>query len=201
VKIPNYVRTFLESNNTKEWDICVPGAIRVGKNQVEILLAVAVAAQEMGVQLKVIVVGRILDVTYLQDIKAVIEEHRKDIKVILRNHLSRAKLARIMGRSRLVIAAAKWDAAPRIAQEALCCNTPVLMNSEIICGSKYMIFGAGLQKPLDLFAQGIVEILSKHEKFQPRVLFLDYYNPEESLMNFVKVVVSQLGIDEKTFGK
>ncbi|MCL5125184.1 MAG: glycosyltransferase [Deltaproteobacteria bacterium] len=190
MKIPNYSSTFLRGQDDKAWDICVPGVIREGKNQLKVINYAANAGRALGRPLHMLIVGDPLPAerNYYVRLCKHIRKLEGQVVVRLSRSVSRQKLARMMGDSRMVVAAAQWDGSPRIVQEALCCNTPVLMNSEMLCGSKYIVPGAGLLKPLDKFAEGMIEILSRHEEFRPREFFLAFADPEGTLLSFIKVV-------------
>lgn len=120
------------------------------------------------------------------------------IDVTLIPAVRRKKLAKLMARSRMVVAAAKWDTAPRIVQEALCCDTPVFMNEEMLCGAKYITTETGVRKPLSQLAEGMVEILSTPDRFRPRERFLASVNPEKTLLRFVQVV-REVSMSDKSF--
>lgn len=86
------------------------------------------------------------------------------------------KLLEYLCRSRLLFVPSVMDASPRILAEALCLNVPILVNSKILGGWKYVNShtGAFFQGEDDV-AEGAQRCL--HAALQPRRWFRENYGP------------------------
>ena len=93
------------------------------------------------------------------------------------------------------------DASPRVMTEAMCYNLPVLVNSNIIGGWKYVNSKeTGEEFTMDNFEQKLDRFLNNLDNYKPREFIIKNYGPENSgkrLLEFVKLCFKsdELNID------
>lgn len=81
------------------------------------------------------------------------------------------------------------DASPRVMTEAMCYNLPILVNSEILGGWKYVTPETGEEFNDTDFSDKLEKFLKNLENYKPREYFIREYGAENSgkrLLNFVK---------------
>ena len=184
-KIPNYVSVFRPRPHPKRWDICLPGMIKQGKNQELVIEAAARTAWPKKLRILLVGDGMQGQSEHYARVRAAVDM-ASGLDITVRPSVSRHRLAEFMAASGIVVAAAKWDTAPRIVQEALCCGTPVLMNEEMLCGGKYITPHTGRRAPLSRFHVAMAQMLTDADTFTPRQAFLDQANPEGTLNAFLR---------------
>jgi hypothetical protein len=92
------------------------------------------------------------------------------------------------------------DASPRVMTEAMCYNLPILVNSNIIGGWKYVTPETGEDFTMNNFEQKLDKFLSNLNNYRPREFIIQNYGPENSgkkLLEFVKMCFKpeELNID------
>ena len=82
------------------------------------------------------------------------------------------------------------DASPRVMTEAMCYNLPILVNSNIIGGWKYVTPETGEEYTINNFEEKLDKFLANLENYKPREFIINNYGPENSgkkLLEFVKL--------------
>jgi hypothetical protein len=92
------------------------------------------------------------------------------------------------------------DASPRVMTEAMCFGLPVLVNSDILGGWKYVSGETGNEFTDDNFEDVLKGFIENLEKYKPREWLISNYGVEKAgpkLLEFVKSVIpqSKLNID------
>ena len=93
-----------------------------------------------------------------------------------------------VNQSRVGVMCAVLDAAPRAILEYMAADIPVLVNSELWAGSRYVGPAAGLVKSPDEFHLGIAELLDHREDYAPRALLLQNYSFEKVMHKFIGIL-------------
>ena len=95
-----------------------------------------------------------------------------------------------MRESRMLFVPNIYDASPRVVAESITKNLPVLMNRNILCGSKYISYETG-----ELFSDevnlrpALTQLLDRIDKISPKKWWSENYSQEKSqkkLCNFLK---------------
>jgi hypothetical protein len=95
-----------------------------------------------------------------------------------------------MRESRILFVPNIYDASPRVVAESITKNLPVLMNRNILCGSKYITYETG-----ELFSDevnlrpALTQLLDRIDKISPKKWWSENYSQEKSqkkLCNFLK---------------
>jgi len=80
------------------------------------------------------------------------------------------------------------DAAPRAILEYMAADVPVLVNSELCAGSRYVGDAGGLVCSPDQFPAGIAELLNHRSRYSPRAYYLAHYSVEQVVDRFVRML-------------
>ena len=75
---------------------------------------------------------------------------------------------RLMNRARFGVVCGRDDGAPAILTEYMLAGLPVLANSELACGTQYILPETGMLAPPDAFADAIIEMRERASTFRPR---------------------------------
>ena len=95
---------------------------------------------------------------------------------------------RYVNQSRIGVMCARRDAAPRVVLEYMAADVPVLVNSELMAGTRYVGRSAGLVRSPEEFHLGIAEILDDYESFSPRAHLLAHYNRDKVAARFLSIL-------------
>ena len=92
------------------------------------------------------------------------------------------------------------DASPRVMTEAMCFGLPILVNSEIVGGWKYVAPETGAEFTHENFEDTLKVFLENLENYRPREWFISNYGVENAgprLLEFVRQCIpqSELNID------
>ena len=92
------------------------------------------------------------------------------------------------------------DASPRVMTEAMCYNLPILVNSNIVGGWKYVTPETGEEFNMSNFEEKLDKFINNLEKYKPREYIIKNYGAENSgkrLLEFVKTCFkpSELNFD------
>ncbi len=82
----------------------------------------------------------------------------------------------------------KLDGAPRAILEYMAADLPVLVNSELLAGARYIGMEAGLVNSPEEFHLGIAELLDNHQSYSPRASFLEHYSFQKVIGKFVRIM-------------
>ena len=117
-----------------------------------------------------------------------------EINVEFVGRVSKDEVNRYVNQSRIGVTCAKRDAAPRVVLEYMAADVPVLVNSELLAGTRYVGPTAGLVRPPEEFHLGIAEILDNYESFSPRSHLLAHYDRDKVAGRFLSIL-EQAGCD------
>lgn len=130
--------------------------------------------------LKGLVVGRV---------NCGLEELYKDnieVTDMLEYHILQEKMAQ----SRFLFVPNIFDASPRVVSECITKNVPVLMNKNIVCGSKYINYETGeFFDNENNISTSLTTLLNKIDNISPQNWWKDHYGTEKSerkLCKFIK---------------
>ena len=86
-----------------------------------------------------------------------------------------------MHESRMLLVPNIYDASPRVVAECLTKDVPVIMNENIICGSKYINYETGeLFKDENTLRSAVTSLLNRRYKISPKKWWGENYSQESS---------------------
>jgi hypothetical protein len=111
------------------------------------------------------------------------------------------KFIKQYNKCRFVFVPNSLDASPRVLTEAICYNLPVLCNSKILGGWKYVTPEVGEQFNVteNDFEDVLTKFLSKFNTYKPREFYIREYNEEKQgkrLLEFVKECVGTESVSD-----
>ncbi len=166
----------------KLYDICYVAYLRPRKNHELLFRAMAKLPDR---KLTCICVG--------DDRKGNREELEKliaelNLNVHFTGEVPKAEVNRYVNQSKIGVMPAVLDAAPRAILEYMAADVPVLVNSKLWAGSRYVGPGAGLVKAPEEFHLGLAELLDNFQSYSPRRFLLQNYSLEKVMAKFIEIL-------------
>lgn len=90
-----------------------------------------------------------------------------------------------INQSRIGVMCSKYDAAPRAVLEYMAANVPVVVNAELLAGTRYIGPTAGVVKSPEEFHIGILEILDNYQNYSPRDHMIENYSVDKVVSRFI----------------
>jgi glycosyltransferase involved in cell wall biosynthesis len=166
----------------KRYDICYVGYLRRRKNH-ELLFRAMAKVSDRAVTC--VCVGGDPD-GRLGELQALVDE--LGIGVDFVGDVPKADVNRHVDESRIGVICSREDAAPRALLEYLAADVPVLANSELLAGARYVGPRAGLVRAPDDFPKGIVELLDNLDDYSPRAHLLEHFSRERVIAKFAAIL-------------
>ena len=166
----------------KVYDICYVAHLKPRKNHDLLLRAVA---SMPGRKLKCVFVGR-----DDKDIQSTLEALATELGVdaTFAGNVTPDEVNRYMNQSRMGVICSEEDAVPRAMLEYMAADIPVMVNSRLRVGTRYVGPKAGLLREAQDFASGIEEILDDPGRFRPREHLLENFSREKVCGRFLSLV-------------
>ncbi len=90
-----------------------------------------------------------------------------------------------INQSRIGVMCSKYDAAPRAVLEYMAANVPVVVNAELLAGTRYVGPAAGVIKKPEEFHLGILDVLTNYQNYSPRDHLISNYSVEKVVKRFI----------------
>ncbi|MCG8606442.1 glycosyltransferase family 4 protein [bacterium] len=181
-KLIDYQDSFRPLSYEKTYDICYIAYLRARKKHEVLFQAMAKVKDR---KLNCICVGEDRKDRQI-DLEKLVAD--LNISVHFAGGVSQREVNKYMSASRIGVLCARLDAAPRVVLEYMASDIPVLVNSELLAGTRYVGAGAGLVRSPAEFHQGICEILDNYERYSPREYFLQHYSSEIIIRKFARIL-------------
>ncbi len=181
-KLIDYDGTHRPIKCEKRYDICYVGYLRRRKNH-ELLFRSMAKVRDR--ELTCVCAGGDPD-GRLPELQALVDE--LGIAVDFAGDVSKAEVNRYVNESRIGVICAREDAAPRALLEYLAADVPVLVNSELLAGARYVGPRAGLVRAPDDFHRGFVELMDNLDDYAPRAHLLEHFSRERVIEKFVGIL-------------
>jgi glycosyltransferase involved in cell wall biosynthesis len=181
-KLIDYETTHYPMAGEKIYDLCYVAYLRRRKNH-DLLLRAMAKLQDR--KLTCVCVG-----DDRKGNRAELEEMAGELNLSVHftGEVSKDEVNRYINQSRIGVMCAKLDAAPRAILEYMAADVPVLANSELLAGARYVGAKAGLVKSPEEFHLGIAEILDNYQNYSPRAYFLEHYSFEKVMAKFAGIL-------------
>lgn len=174
-KVIDYERGHYPIDCEKEFDLCYVAFPSRRKNHELLFRAMAALPQR---RLRAVCVGgREGDTS--DEIAAL--ARTLDLDVTFTGAATKAEVNEYVNKSRIGVICAKRDSAPRAMLEYMAADVPVLCNTGLRAGARYIGERGGLLRDPADFASGIEEILDHPERFSPRAHLLEHFSREQAV--------------------
>ncbi len=162
----------------KKYDICYVAYLRRRKNHALLLEAAARLGER---RLSCVLVGG------GSSLRGELERHAAELGVsaYFTGEVAKQDVNRYINESRIGVICSKNDAAPRATLEYLAADVPVLVNAELVAGSRYVVGGGGVVRSPAEFHLGIAELLDHGGDYAPRAHVLEHYSKEKVIGKLV----------------
>lgn len=166
----------------KHYDLCYVAYFRARKNHELLLDALG---RLMPRRVSLILIGGDRD-----DERRKLEAQaaRLGIDVTFLGEVSKAEVNHYVNSSRIGVMAAEKDAAPRAILEYLAADIPVLVNADLLAGSRYVDERSGAVLPPERLHEGIVRILDNYDSYTPRAAYLERFSKDRVIERFLRVL-------------
>lgn len=181
-KLIDYDGTHRPIECEKRYDICYVAYLRRRKNH-ELLFRSMANVRDR--RLTCVCVGGDPD-GRLRELQGLVDE--LGITVDFAGDVSKTEVNRYINESRIGVICAREDAAPRALLEYLAADVPVLVNSELLAGARYVGPRAGLVSAPERFDEGIVRLLDDLKSYSPRAHLLEHFSREHVIEKFVSIL-------------
>ena len=181
-KLVDYEQTHRPLECPKTYDVCYVAYLRRRKKH-EVLFSALSKLRHRG--LSCVCVG--------EDRKGFRSELERratelDIRVEFTGEVDAQQVNQYVNRSRIGVVCSRRDAVPRAILECLAANVPVLVNSKLVAGTRYVGAASGLVRPADEFHRGIEELLDQRQNFDPRREYLANFSADQVVRRFVRIL-------------
>ena len=181
-KLIDYEKTHYPITGEKRYDICYNAYLRERKNH-ELLFHAMAKVKDKNLKCVCIGDGKSERRENLQKLTKSL-----NISVDFVGEVSKNDVNNYINQSKIGVMCTKADAAPRAIFEYMAADVPVLVNSELLAGARYVGPEAGLVKSPDDFHLGITELLDNYEKYSPRSCYLKDYSVEKIIPRFIDIL-------------
>jgi glycosyltransferase involved in cell wall biosynthesis len=111
-----------------------------------------------------------------------------NLSVHFTGEVPKEEVNRYINQSKIGVMCSELDAAPRAILEYMAADIPVLVNSELWAGTRYVGLGAGLIKSPEEFQLGLAELVDNFHKYSPRAYYLEHYSFEKVMDRFIGIL-------------
>lgn len=179
-KVIDYTTAFYPIACEKRYDICYVSYLRQRKNHELLFRAMA---QLHDRQLTCLCVG-----ADRQQGRAALERivSNTNLSVHFTGEVPYENVNEYINQCKIGVICAKKDAAPRALLEYMAADVPVLVNAELLAGTRYVGRQAGLVVSPQAFHTGLAELLDTYASYTPRTYYLAHYAYERVLPTFVQ---------------
>jgi len=166
----------------KIYDICYVAYLRGRKNHKLLLRAMARLKDR---QLSCVCVG-----DDRKGNRAELEKLAADLNLSVHftGEVPKEEVNRYVNQSKIGVMCAKLDAAPRTILEYMAADVPVLVNSELLAGARYVTPGTGLIRSPEDFHLGMAELLDTYQNYSPRACYLQHFSFEKVMAKFIGIL-------------
>lgn len=182
-KLIDYETTFYPIPCEKAYDICYTAYLSARKNHE--LLFRAMAAVKRHRELTCMCLGG-----ERTNARAGLERMVADLKLSVQfiGEVPYREVNRYINRCKIGVICSKKDAAPRALLEYMAADVPVLVNSELSAGARYVGAKAGLVRAPEAFHHGIMELLANYRRYAPRAHYLEHFSSEKVVPRFIGIL-------------
>ncbi|MDZ7344776.1 MAG: glycosyltransferase family 4 protein, partial [candidate division KSB1 bacterium] len=166
----------------KIYDICYVAYLRPRKNH-ELLFRAMAKLQDR--KLTCVCVGDDRKGNRLELEKLAAE---LNLAVHFTGEVPKEQVNRYINQSKIGVMPAVLDAAPRAILEYMAADVPVLVNSELWAGARYVGPGAGLVKSPEEFHLGLAALLDNYQNYSPRAYLLQNYSFGKVMAKFIEIL-------------
>jgi glycosyltransferase involved in cell wall biosynthesis len=181
-KLIDYESAFYPIASDKIYDICYVAYLRERKNHALLFSAMAKIKDR---RLSCVCIG-----DDRKNHRAELEKMITELphSVHFTGEIPFAEVNRYINSAKIGVMCSRLDAAPRAILEYMAADAPVLVNSELLAGARYVGAQAGLVKPPAEFHLGILELLDNYQNYSPRAFFLENYSAEKVVPKFIEIL-------------
>ena len=181
-KLIDYETGYFPIDCPKDFDICYVAYFRPRKNHRLLFEAMASLLPERRVSCVLIGGDR-------ENYQAELESLAADLDIDARfaGEVDEHEVNNYVNRSRIGVMLSEKDAAPRVTLEYLAANVPVLINSELRAGARYVNQRSGAVLPPDRLHEGLAQILDNHADYSPRTEYLARFSREKVVSRFAEI--------------
>ncbi len=178
-KLIDYENTHYPLAGEKIYDVCCLAHLRKGKNH-ELLFHAISRLQHR--RIKCVCIG-----DDRRGLRPDLEKLAADLwlDVHFTGELSKEEVNRCVNQSKIGVMCSVFDAVPRAILEYMAANVPVLVNAEIMAGTRYVSPQSGLVKAPENFHLGLAELLEHYQDYSPRTYYLEHYAFEKIMERFI----------------
>ncbi len=187
-KLIDYESAHVPTRSDKAYDVCYVAHLRKRKNH-ELLFRSLARLRERSLTCVCVGADRAGRRAELERMAAEL-----GIAVDFAGKVGKAEVNRYVNQSRIGVMCAERDGAPRVVLEYMAADVPVLVNRELMAGTRYVGRSAGLVRPPEEFHLGIAEILDNYESFSPRRHLLAHYGRDQVVARFLSIL-EEAGVD------
>ena len=182
-KLIDYETMHYPTDAQKDFDICYVAYFRPRKNHKLLLEAMARLLPER--RLSCVLIGGDRD-GYLAELQSLASRLKVDVNFV--GEVARDEINSYVNKSRVGLMVSEKDAAPRVILEYLAANIPVLVNSELRAGARYVNERSGAVMPPDRLQDSITQILDNYASYSPRAEYLARFSREKVVDRFARVL-------------
>jgi glycosyltransferase involved in cell wall biosynthesis len=183
-KLVDYERTHRPVECQKAYDLCYVAYLRRRKNH-ELLFSALSKLRARG--LSCVCVGE-----DRKGYRSHLEQRATQLglQVDFTGEVSPVQVNDYVNRSRIGVICSRRDAVPRAILEYLAADVPVLVNSELVAGTRYVGATAGLTRSPEQFHVGIEQLLGNLQQYTPRRHYLANFSTDQVVRRFVRILTS-----------
>lgn len=178
-KLIDYEHTHYPLAVEKKYDVCCLAHLRKGKNH-ELLFQAMARLRDR--RLTCVCIG-----DDRRGIRSDLERLAAGLglEVHFTGELSKEEVNRCVNQSKIGVMCSVFDAVPRAILEYMAANVPVLVNAEIMAGTRYLSPQSGLARTPEDFHLGLAELLDHYQEYTPRAYYLEHYAFEKVMARFI----------------
>lgn len=186
-KLVDYDQVHYPLDCDKTYDICYIAYLRGRKNH-ELLLRAMARLPERNLTAVFVGGGR----GHREELERLANELHLAVRFV--GEVAKEEINRYVNASRIGVMCARKDAVPRAILEYMAADVPVLVNSELMAGTRYVGAGAGLVRSPEEFHVGIAELLDHLDAYTPRAYLLEHHSRRAVAEKFMGIL-EQAGYD------
>jgi glycosyltransferase involved in cell wall biosynthesis len=181
-KLIDYENTHHPLPVEKVYDICYIAHLREGKNHALLFHAMAKLKNRKPV---CVCVGHDRRGNR-EELERLAAELR--LSVHFTGEVAKDEVNRYINQSKIGVMCSEADGVPRAMLEYMAANVPVLVNSSLYAGARYVGPEAGLVKSPEEFHLGLAELLDTYRNYSPRAYYLEHYSFEKVMAKFIGIL-------------
>lgn len=181
-KLIDYENTHYPIATEKIYDLCYIAYLRERKNH-ELLFHAMAKLEDRS--LTCVCIGADRNGRQAELEKMAVDLH---LNVIFAGEVSKEEVNRYVNQSKIGVMCAVRDAAPRAILEYMAANVPVLVNAELLAGTRYVVPGTGIVCPPDEFHLGMRELFETYNTCAPRERYLEHFSASRAIAKFIEIL-------------